>query len=98
MARNGYTDLPPHPDSSQWTGEFMDLGMKHRHNTLERRAAALCRGDDQELPAYLVIFRRTQGEGARAVGLNADLSHMVVLHQEAGIPSGSDLEGPCTLL
>ena len=98
VARNGYTDLPPHPDSSHWVGEFMDLGMEHRHDTLERRAVALCRGDDVELPAYRVIFRRTEGEGARAVGLKADLSHMAIMHQDAAIPSGSDLGGSCVLL
>lgn len=98
VARNGYTDLPPTPDTSQWVGEFLDLGMKHRRNTLQRRAAAICRGDDHERPAFSVIFRRTTGEGARSVLLNRDLSMMDIMHQEAMVPGPEYLNGPCSLI
>src|SRR5687767_13698550 len=42
VSRNGYTDLPPISDTSQWMFEFMDAGMAVRRNTLQRRASAIC--------------------------------------------------------
>ena len=98
VARNGYTDLPPVSDTAQRVGEFLDLGIEDRRNTLVRRAAALCRGDDHERPAFSVIFRRTSGEGARSVLLNRDLSMMGIMHQDAEVPGPEYLNGPCSLI
>jgi hypothetical protein len=78
----------------------MDAGMVGRRNTLERRASALCRGTGEYEVPLLVVFRRVSPgvEGARGVGLEPDLSYMSIMHQEAVIPTGEALNGPCVLL
>ena len=78
----------------------MDVGLPGRCNTLERRATAVCRGAGEFEVPVLVIFRRTpsEGEGARGVGLEPDLSYMKIMHQDAAIPEGEALNGPCVLL
>lgn len=100
VVRNGYTDLAPVPDSSQWVGEFMDLGMDYRRRELERHASALCRFTGGDLPPVLVIFRRAPPapEGARAVALEADLSYMKIMHQDAKVPAENNPDSSCVLL
>ena len=56
VQRNGYTDLPPVPDSTQWSYEFLDLGIEARRGRLERRAYAVC-GNAQSDSVVLVLFR-----------------------------------------
>jgi hypothetical protein len=99
VARNGYTDLPPVPDSTQWVGEFLDLGMEYRRNTLKRRALAVCRGDQIQ---YIVIFPHTTGEPVRGVALADEpgprpAMYVRVMHQDPAHPSDPMLAGRCVL-
>jgi hypothetical protein len=61
IARNGYTNLPPVTDSTQWTAEFMDEPpwsrvLADRHGTLETRAWAVC-GPAADSGGYSAVFR-----------------------------------------
>ncbi len=99
IARNGYTDLPPVPDSTQWTGEFLDLGMEGRRNTIRRHAAFVCRGE--QIP-YMVGFATTSGRELRGVGLAPKASpdtamYVTMLHQGPPDPANLALHGRCSL-
>ena len=102
VARNGYTDLPPVPDSSQWTGEFMDLGMPGRRNTLERRAHSICRGTIEGDSVVSVIFacgpKYEQAVRGRGVMATADLSYMRIEHQDFFLPTDSTPLPGCRIL
>jgi hypothetical protein len=77
LVHNGYTDLAPSSDSTQWMPEFLDSPpwsriMGERHNRLQRHAAVVCK--DLGLgPIYLVGFRR----GPAARKLDGDWSVMM---------------------
>lgn len=55
--RNGYTDLRPVTDSSQWVLESMDFsGIEHRRNELRRRPFRVCSGDEGDDEGFGVLF------------------------------------------
>lgn len=100
IARNGYTDLPPVPDSTQWTGELLDPGMEGRRNTIKRHAAFVCRG--KQIP-YIVGFATPSGQEPRGVGLAPETSpdtgmYVTILHQGPPDPANPALAGRCLLL
>jgi hypothetical protein len=63
VARQGYTDLPPIKDKTEWSpdsvwGKPDDLIMKSRRKSLEPRAYGVARGDRTKDPyAWIVVFR-----------------------------------------
>jgi hypothetical protein len=99
VIRNGYTDLPPVPDSSQWVSEFIDVGNANRRHMLQRRAVAVCdfarRADAVSVIfAYGPTFPLPVEEGkeyqprpkvGRAVEVGRDGS-IAVVHQDVFLP------------
>lgn len=104
VQRNGYTDLPPVPDSTQWTGEFMDVGILGRHNMLQRRAHSICRGTIDGDSVVSVIFEygpmyeQTDGGHGRGIMATADLSYIRIKHQDFVLPSVSTSWPSCEIL
>ena len=87
IAENGYTDLPPDKtklsyETIEWESN-VDLMLKQRHNTLERRAYGVRRGGKGE-SGWTVAFRYKRHPGAtgRAVTMNLDGTKARVEHQD----------------
>ncbi len=91
VVRNGYTDVPPVPDSSQWVWEFMDLNIEHRRNSLEPQPVRSCTAHD----GFAVLFRYRDPEAGgtvRSLELTSAFSGLRFQHQAmllAPLPSNS---------
>ena len=110
VIHNGYTDLPPVPDSIQWVAEFMDVGIANRRRMLRRRALAVCdfarrAGAVSVIFEYDPAFPLPAEEGAddeqrrltgRAVEVGPD-GLISVVHQDVFLPDTTNRfhEGRC---
>jgi hypothetical protein len=102
IIRNGYTDLPPVPDSTQWVPEFMDTGVAERRRMLRRRAIAVC-DFARRADAVSVIFaydstfplpkpateNEPRAKTGRVVEVGADGS-LALVHQDVFLPETSE--------
>jgi hypothetical protein len=80
VIRNGYADLPPVADSSQWIGELVDLGIGGRRNMLVRTPIRAC----QSAHEFAVLFRYQAAEYAsmaRVVVMSSRYDDLHLIHQ-----------------
>jgi hypothetical protein len=90
VAQNGYTDLPPDKsklvhETIEWEAKVDDM-LKHRHDTLERKAYGIVHGTRRSASGWTVVFRyshpasKQERRNGRAVTMNPDGSSLRVEH------------------